>query len=109
MPSLRLNTSRFAVSRFPIGRLATTALTLAAAALLLAEGGCERLRTVAQKVTSPAEAAPDYLAPPTPTGASVEANGAVRIEGTAPANATVSLRSPEGESAEAKADAAAKR
>ena len=60
---------------------------------------------MARKVASPAAAAPDYLAPPIPTGAALVQGGEVSVQGTAPAGSKVAFRSPEGESAEADANA----
>ncbi len=92
MPLLGLNTSRFVLA------------AATGACMLLGQAGCERIRTAAQKVANPINVAPDYLTPPAPTGSSIEANGNIRIQGTAPAKSSVSLRSPEGESAEARTD-----
>lgn len=60
---------------------------------------------MARKVAQAEPGAPDYLRPPSPTGSQGLANGRLSVQGTAPPGSKVSLRSPEGDSAEASADA----
>ena len=104
MPRSRSDTSPVPRRRFQIGPRAGPAI--AAGALVLASlGGCDRIRTVARKVALPAAAAPEYLAPPAPAGSSLQADGRIAVQGSAPAGSKVSLRSPEGDSAEASVDA----
>ena len=94
--------SRFQEARSNTGWIAAVALV---ALLGISLGGCDRIKTVARKVANPvAAAAPDYLAAPVPTEATARADGRVSIGGSSPAGSKLSLRSPEGDSAEANTD-----
>ena len=89
------------ITPFRFRRGARPLAGLIGAVALSSLGACDPIKTVASKVAGPFAAGPDYLAPPTPTGARLLADGRIGIQGAAPAGAKVSLRSPEGETAEA--------
>ncbi len=103
MPRFGSHTIPISPSRFrrAVQPLVGLAVVLACAFSL---EGCDRIKTVARNVARPASASPDYLSPPSPTGSALLADGKVSVQGSAPAESRISFRSPEGQSAETRAD-----